>query len=64
MKNKTKFKEWCSEKRYTAKRISEDTGISMQSVYSYMEGKRNPSRNTQKLFEEKYGVNSRDIFPL
>lgn len=64
MEYKTKFKEWCAEKGYTAKRIADDTGISLQTVYSYMEGRRYPSRKMLKVLEETYKVDSRDIFPL
>lgn len=60
----TRFKKWCVENGHTSLEISERVGISRQAVYSYMEGRRVPSRNTQKRFEEAYDVSMRDLFPL
>lgn len=59
-----KFKAWCVENRYTARSIAEKTGISIQTVYSYMEGRRNPSRKNQKVLEDTYKVDMRELFPL
>ena len=64
MEEMTVFKKWCIENGYTAKSIAEKIGISIQSVYSYMEGRRSPNRATAKKLEKVYEVNSRDIFPL
>lgn len=63
-KQKNEFKRWCEEHGHTARSVAEKTGISMQTVYSYMEGRRYPSRKTMKLIEEAYGVSMRDFFPL
>ena len=64
MEYKTEFKRWCAENGYTARNVAEKTGISLQAAYSYMEGRRYPSRKTLKKFEEVYGVSMRDIFPI
>lgn len=64
MAEMTKFKAWCIENGHTARSIAEKTGVSIQTVYSYMEGRRSPNRNTARKIEEAYSVNTRDIFPL
>ena len=64
MPEKTEFKKWCNENGHTARSISEKTGLSLQSVYSYMEGRRSPSRKTMKLLDEHYSISSRELFPL
>ena len=60
---KTEFKRWCAEKGYTARNVAEKAGISLQTAYSYMEGRRFPSRRTLKRLEEAYGESMRDLFP-
>lgn len=61
---RTEFKRWCAENGHTARSVAEKVGISVQAAYSYMEGRRNPSRRTQKKMEEVFGVSMRDVFPL
>lgn len=62
---KTEFKRWCEENGHTAQSVAEKTGLSLQAVFSYMQGRRYPSRTTLKAFEEAYpGVSAREIFPL
>lgn len=63
-KGMTMFKQWCSENGHTARSIAEATGISIQSIWSYMEGRRYPNRRTMKKLEEVYGVDTRELFPL
>lgn len=63
-KTATAFKMWCVKNGYTAKMISESTGLSVRSVLSYMQGTRNPNRRSAKRLEETYKVNTRDLFPL
>lgn len=60
----TAFKEWCAKNGHTARSVSEKMGISYDSVRSYMIGRRYPSREVQKRFEEVYGVDARELFPL
>lgn len=64
MEYKTEFKRWCNENGHTARSISEKIGVSVQSIYSYMEGRRSPSRKTMKLLDEHYHIDSREMFPL
>lgn len=64
MEYKTEFKRWCAENGHTARSVAEETGISIQTIYSYMEGRRYPSRRNQKRLEEVYKVNLRELFPL
>lgn len=64
MAEMTKFKAWCIENGHTARNIAEKTGVSIQTVYSYMEGRRHPNRRTARKIEETYEVNTREIFPL
>lgn len=60
----TEFKRWCEENKLTARNISEKTGISQQTVYSYMEGRRHPSRKMMKLLVEAYSIDPNKVFPL
>jgi len=62
--HKTEFKRWCVENGYSAKDISEATGIALYTVYSYMEGRRYPKRENLKRLAEAFGFDAREVFPL
>ena len=53
-----KFKLWCIANGYTAKKVSELTGISTQSIYAYYQGARVPNRKTEAILKEKLGIPS------
>ncbi len=42
-----RFKLWCIEHGYTAKKIEELTGVSRKNVWSYWQGTRKPNRKTE-----------------
>lgn len=60
----SKFKRWCVENNLTSRNISEEVGISMSTVRSYMQGQRVPSRRTALKLEKAYGIDTRELFPL
>lgn len=60
---KTEFKRWCAENGYTARSVAEKTGLSMQTIYSYMEGRRKPSPLAKKALSEQFGSEIGDVFP-
>lgn len=53
-----KFKKWCVEHNYSAKLISELTGISVSSIFSYWQGSRQPTRKNEKKLQEVLGMPS------
>lgn len=61
-KKRTKFREKCIEKNLTAREISEKTGISIHTINSYFQGRRNPTAPTRKILREKLNIETKDIF--
>ena len=51
-----KFKKWCLENGYTAKKIEELTGIKARNVFAYWQEERAPSRKKIKILVETLGV--------
>lgn len=61
---KTKFREYCIEKKWTAKFVAEAIGCSESTVYAYFRGERYPNRRTMKRMEEALGIDTRSMFGL
>ena len=59
---KTPFKKWCIDNHLRGADVAKELGCSVKSVYAYMQGYRLPSRRTMRAMEEKFGINTRDIF--
>ena len=51
-----KFKLWCIEHGYTARKIEKITGISKRSIFHYFQGVRVPSREREAFLIEKLGM--------
>ena len=51
-----RFKLWCMEHRYTARKIEEITGITRRSIFQYFQGVRVPSREREAFLMEKLGM--------
>lgn len=47
-----KFKLWCIENGYTAKKIEELTGISRRTIWAYFQGHRVPTRANERKLKE------------
>lgn len=57
-----KFKKYCKSKKFTAKIISNMTGLSKATIDSYFQGKRKPSDANKQLLSEKIGLDIYDTF--
>lgn len=53
-----KFKLWCIENRYTAKKIEEITGISRKTIWAYWQGQRKPTRAKEAKLKEMLNMPS------
>ena len=51
-----KFKLWCIENGYTAKKIEEKTGINRKNIWQYWQGLRTPSRETEAKLKDVLGI--------
>jgi transcriptional regulator with XRE-family HTH domain len=56
------FKAFCVANNLSAKKIAEDCGVPIGTVYSYFQGTRTPGRKNMKVLSEKYGLNVYDLF--
>ena len=53
-----RFRLWCVENGYTAKRVEDVTGISKNCINAYWQGKRKPTRAREKVLIDKLGIPS------
>lgn len=57
-----KFKKYCKSKKYTAKIVSDKTGLAKATIDSYFQGKRKPTDENKQLLSEKIGLDIYDTF--
>lgn len=60
--DKKRFKAFCAANGLTAKKISEDLGISISTVWAYFQCKRTPNNKIMKALVEKYGIDVYECF--
>lgn len=58
----TKFKALCIEQGWTARTVSEKTGIKKRTIHSYFDGSRSPSRTTRKKLRDNLGIDTQKLF--
>lgn len=58
----TKFKVKCIERKLTARKVAELTGISVRTVHAYFQGTRSPSAPTRRLLREKLNIETKELF--
>lgn len=61
-KDKNLFKAFCVANGLTAKKIAEDCGMSVNTVWAYFQGKRTPNKRNMKILAEKYGLDAYELF--
>lgn len=62
VRDKTKFRKWCTENGLTARKIEEETGIKKRTVNSWFSGERSPSAPSRKKLREKLKIDTSQLF--
>ena len=61
-RNGYQFRKFCKDSGYSAKTVAEMTGLSVNTIWQYWAGSRNPSRFAKQLISERLGCNAFEMF--